>query len=306
MPAVVLETSLTGSVVPLVQTASKNSPATGAAADQNRETALNPAAINGESLPQPSINAQNKGQMPLSGIEFNQAVAADSENRVKKAFTVDEMVRLAGEKSGENNKNAKATEPDSPVKVEQLKPGLGTKFDCAIDNSPHPNAVPDKNMLSNANFAESSKNAALPDLKDRLVQEIRSVLAAGRGEQQSRVQLKLSPEHLGQLTIQLFFNGDELSAHFYTGNNHVKEILEGSLQQLRDSLNQHELKLNEALVFAGDGGRGGDMGRSFEERNRPAWSANNGYYNHTYADAQVEPVDLLAITTDSSRVNYLI
>jgi len=118
--------------------------------------------------------------------------------------------------------------------------------------------------------AESSggeKGTALPELKDRLVQEVRSFINHKAGPQ-TQVQLKLEPEKLGHLTIKLYFQQGEINAHFYTGNEQVKEVLEGSLHQLKSSLNQLDLNLNEALVFVSGGNRENNSGRHLNEKNR--------------------------------------
>jgi len=111
------------------------------------------------------------------------------------------------------------------------------------------------------------KGTALPELKDRLVQEVRSFINHKAGPQ-TQVQLKLEPEKLGHLTIKLYFQQGELNVHFYTGNEQIKEVLEGSLHQLKSSLNQLDLNLNEAFVFVSGGNRENNSGRHLNEKNR--------------------------------------
>jgi hypothetical protein len=137
-------------------------------------------------------------------------------------------------------------------------------------HNPRPETVP----LS-AGAPDGAKGTSLPELKGRLLQEVRNFINHKDGTQ-TQVQLKLEPEKLGHLTIRLYFQQGELNAHFYTGNEQVKEMLEGSLQQLKSSLNQLDLNLNQALVFVNNGGREQHPGRYLNEKNRYGRTAYRG------------------------------
>ncbi|NPV72537.1 MAG: flagellar hook-length control protein FliK [Pelotomaculum sp.] len=104
----------------------------------------------------------------------------------------------------------------------------------------------------NGNEAPAGR-VALHGLNDRLFQEIRHRLKIYEGKPELQVKLMLEPEQLGHITVKLYYHKGELSAHFFTGNEAVKEIIESSLQQLRNSLSSLDLKLNEAFVFLGNG-----------------------------------------------------
>lgn len=148
------------------------------------------------------------------------------------------------------------------------------------------------------------EGVSLPDLKGVLVQEIKNIYNARKGEP-AQVQIKLEPENLGKLTIKLFYKNGELNAHFYAGNDHVKGILEGSMQQLRESLSRQELVLNQAFVFVGNEESGG-FGSRMEYENRQAELFNDRYYGQTYSESQMEPDDYFHPGTGSAHVNYLI
>lgn len=150
---------------------------------------------------------------------------------------------------------------------------------------------------------DTARSVGLPGLKDRIVQEIRHVFIMHKGEPQTRVHLKLEPEHLGRLTIKLFFHRGEINAHFYTGSDYVKEVLENSLAQLREVLGQQELKLNEALVFTGGGGRGG-MERYFEDS--PGEAADSGRPEGSDGEVRQKQQELLLKLNGPVRVDYLV
>lgn len=156
--------------------------------------------------------------------------------------------------------------------------------------------------------SDSIKGVPLSNLKDRVLQEIRHIYNNTDGtDRQTQVQLKLEPEQLGQLTIKLYFHRGELNAHFYTANNNVKEILEGSLQQLRDSLGQQDLKLNEAFVFVGNGSQNQDNSSLYYEGKSQGSTALYG--NHNYrkgGDISTEAAEVGQNETSSWQVNYLV
>ncbi|OPY57455.1 MAG: Flagellar hook-length control protein FliK [Pelotomaculum sp. PtaU1.Bin035] len=189
--------------------------------------------------------------------------------------------------------------------TEAVRTGDGTKANRPVENTAQSNSIQSNSVPFTPTSAESQKGVALPDLKDRLVQEIKNVYYSHKGEPQTRVQLKLEPEQLGKLTIKLYFHRGELSAHFYTGNDAVKEVLEGSLQQLRDSLSQQDLKLNDAFVFVGDGGRGG-TGHYDEGKNRNEIMFHNRYNYRADGENRVEKEEAVRKEPAPWQVNYLI
>ncbi|MCL5058537.1 MAG: flagellar hook-length control protein FliK [Actinobacteria bacterium] len=74
------------------------------------------------------------------------------------------------------------------------------------------------------------------------------------GGEKSRVtvlRMKLEPENLGEIKIRLSFAKGELTAHFYTASGLVKDAVEGSLPQLRETLSQYNINLGEANAFVG-------------------------------------------------------
>jgi len=244
----------------------------------------------------PEIKGTLQETKPTMALSLNQAAQSDGKE-IKPGTEKVEALKTGGvaEPVGTGEKSKLLGTPQSNT----------TQQNTAQFNATQSNPAQLDQSLSAQSTGDASKGVGLPDLKERLVQEIKHFFTTSKAEPQTQVQLKLEPEHLGQLTIKLFFSKGELSAHFYTGNSYVKDALEGSIQQLRDTLGQQDLKLNEAMVFTDDGGRGG-MGHFYDGRNGQSASVFGGYSHRTYGDAQVEPVDFRSTETEPSRVNYLI
>ena len=259
-----------------------------------------------------SVPEQSDPSIDPAGVEIRRSVLAQATSGESCAESVFQPAQKDNKNvSGTRMKDALTAAgtvqvldkgPEVSAEKDQSKPG---KVEPFFNNYFQPDVLPNAAITSNTHPAESSRGVALPYLNDRLVQEIKHILSTGKGERQTRVQLKLEPEHLGRLTIKLFFNSEEVSAHFYTANIQVKDVLESSLQQLRDSLNQHDLKLNEAIVFTDNEDHGGSMGRSYQERDERAWSPYYGSNSSAQLDIQGATVNS-STTKDSIGVNYLI
>jgi hypothetical protein len=226
--------------------------------------------------------------------------------RVKEVSVTAEVMQVAGNEAEVDFYKDKY----DPGKMEPLKSGLKAELDQAINNIIQPDTFTGVAVTPVAGTGKGARNV-MSYLNDQLAQEIKMALATSKGESQTQVQLKLEPEHLGQLTIRLYFNSDEVKAHFYTANYLVKEVLESSMQQLRDSLSQQNLKLNEALVFSDGGGWGDSMGHSYQERDERAWQSCSNGYNTGYkaglsTNGQGAASSIQARTEDYLQVNYLI
>lgn len=213
-------------------------------------------------------------------------------NSVK--ISVSGFFRMAGETENKHAKDA------DMAKSSTVTPGIAKRYATAVKDGPPVSltgsegkpAEQSGSPLTNSIVSEpppagSTKGVALADLPGRLVQEFKQVASTRKDKLRTEIELKLEPEHLGKLMVKLFINKGVLSVHFFTGNSNVKEALEASLQQLKESLVQHDLKLNEAFVFVGDGNRG-NAGSYFDRGNsKPAyhgfdnWQAAENYHAET-------------------------
>ncbi|MCG9967977.1 flagellar hook-length control protein FliK [Pelotomaculum terephthalicicum JT] len=278
----------------------------------------------------PAVNGANAGEM--KNVAAGTIAAEDSRlTAEKKTVTVvSENTVLkpdggsqSGVASAEQQRNAQlAYQGGNENKLPNDKPKGAQTADesknVIINNAVASEKVEAGNGLGTNNTADaraqfsaqvsttdSAKGVALSDLRDRVLQEIRHIYNTSGGDRQTQVQLKLEPEQLGQLTIKLYFHKGELNAHFYTANNSVKEVLEGSLQQLRVSLDQQDLKLNEAFVFVGNGSQ--DSSNLYYERSNEGGAVHYGSGNYRIdGDIPAESPQAGGTGTGSWQVNYLV
>lgn len=73
-----------------------------------------------------------------------------------------------------------------------------------------------------------------------------------RANENTEMVIKLNPEHLGELTLRVSVKGDSgITASFYTDNAQTRAILETSLVQLRQELNDQGFKVDSVEVHTG-------------------------------------------------------
>ncbi|MGH8516409.1 MAG: flagellar hook-length control protein FliK, partial [Panacagrimonas sp.] len=88
----------------------------------------------------------------------------------------------------------------------------------------------------------------------------------------AEVQIRLNPEELGPLEVQLKLDGDKVSVRFDLSDERVRDVVQTSLPSLSSLLAARGLQLDQAQVFAHARGQG-----SPQQDSRSPWSpAKNG------------------------------
>lgn len=90
----------------------------------------------------------------------------------------------------------------------------------------------------------------MEQMGSRLVELVKELFVKQQPAQ-TTMRLKLYPQNLGEVTVRLTYNRGEINAQFYASTANAKEALEIALPQMRESLMQQQVKLNEATVFFG-------------------------------------------------------
>ncbi len=101
----------------------------------------------------------------------------------------------------------------------------------------------------------------------QIVDQVVSRLAVDRNHETSRMNIKLQPEELGRIEIDLTVEHGRMKAQIVAQSQQVQEVLERHLPRLRESLEQHGIKLDQLQVSV-DAHAGG--GREFSQQQRQA------------------------------------
>lgn len=146
---------------------------------------------------------------------------------------------------------------------------------AADDSSPDALAVPVRaagdapapiNLASLAAFAPAepvrhgaavSPHAVVNVQQPQAPQQIAETVAWHVGKGVSEVQIRLNPEDLGPLDIQLKLDGDKVSVRFDMADASVRDVVQTSLPNLASLLSARGLQLDQAQVFSQGRGQGG-------------------------------------------------
>lgn len=106
------------------------------------------------------------------------------------------------------------------------------------------------------------------DIPRQIVDQARLI----RRAEDTQMVIKLNPEHLGELTLKVSVtqNGS-VNASFHSDNAQVRAVIENSLVQLRQELNNQGLKVDSVEVYAGLAD-----GQLPQEQGQQAWQNQQG------------------------------
>ena len=103
------------------------------------------------------------------------------------------------------------------------------------------------------------------DVPAQIVRQARLIRTA----ENTQMVIKLNPEHLGELTLRISVSQNgAVNASFHSDNAQVRTIIENSLVQLRQELNNQGLKVENVQVYAGlseDGLMNGQGGQAWQQ-----------------------------------------
>lgn len=141
---------------------------------------------------------------------------------------------------------------------------------------------------SGSGTASAAVPFTLPVPEEQVYQQVASRLTLVGGERHSRMTMRLYPEELGQVKLDLTVEGDRVRLHLHAQNQQVQDVLEKYLPRLRESFEQQGLKLEDAQVTSdspGQGGRG-----SFQESRQSFFAARSSGRSTGRTAGEEEPV----------------
>ena len=114
------------------------------------------------------------------------------------------------------------------------------------------------------------------------------VLWLARGDVQN-AQINITPAHLGPIQISLSLNGEQMTAHFVSANQEVRQALEDALPRLREMLAGAGINLGQANVG------------SQQQQAQAEQFAAKGENSRQSSDGAILPADQHGIDTASAR-----
>ena len=138
----------------------------------------------------------------------------------------------------------------------------------------------------------------------QIVQQARLIRTAENTE----MVINLKPEHLGQLTLRISVSQNgAVNASFFSDNVQVRTIIENSLVQLRQELNDQGLKVENVQVYSGlsDGGLTNGQGQQAWQQNQQQ-NSSGGRINLGTFEEEVDALNPAEGTISTDGVDYKI
>jgi flagellar hook-length control protein FliK len=139
-----------------------------------------------------------------------------------------------------------------------------------------------------ATFAATSPNQEV-----RILDQVLQQLPLNRIGDQNRIVIRLHPEELGEVKLDLVMDKDQLKAHLVAQTQQVQDILEKHLPRLQEALHNQGVKLDSIQVSV-DSQR--NQGREFNDRNQQPAPFARYFGQHR---ATTEPIPAVAAAGSS-------
>ncbi len=180
----------------------------------------------------------------------------------------------------ENMANQLPQQAESDIATDT--PALSTHSATATHTAgrPHETAAPTPQNTPSIT-AHLHDNKWSQQLSDR-------VLWLARGDMQN-AQINITPAHLGPIQISLSLNGEQMTAHFVSANQEVRQALEDALPRLREMLAGAGINLGQANV-----------GSQQQQAQAEQFTAK-GENSRQSSDGAILPADQHGIDTASAR-----
>jgi hypothetical protein len=137
-------------------------------------------------------------------------------------------------------------------------PTQGTGESAAVFHSMAPSQSTTPTAVLSQDGATARPHAGFGNVvENRIIDHVIQQVSIRSGQQQSSISIKLHPEELGQLRMELVANNETIKAHIHVQNQQVQDIVEKNLARLREGFEQQGLVLNEIQVSVNSESRSG-------------------------------------------------
>lgn len=135
---------------------------------------------------------------------------------------------------------------DQQLAVKQVLDGLGHQGNQL--HQPQPHVTPTGAPLTGAAPAQGPVTGGHGAADSQIFDQLVTHLSGSATGESGRMILRLHPAELGAIRIELLVEGDRVKAHLQAQTQQVHEALERNLGQLRQTLAEQGLKIDQLLV----------------------------------------------------------
>ncbi len=148
--------------------------------------------------------------------------------------------------------------------VDKKEEPVTIKFDAAAFT-----VAGESGSQHNLSVHELKEPLAVPRTNQAMIQQtigqLSQAVARGAGRNEHHLIIKLYPEELGEVKINLHIRDDRISVSFAMENSRVKDILESNMQDFKNSLEKHGFNLGDLSASVDQQDKGNSQWQSFDE-----------------------------------------
>lgn len=165
-------------------------------------------------------------------------------------------------------------------------------------HQPVTNFIVGRSAADPAQVVETARNESFVrtpsrQLQHQVFQQLSDGVIRGLRSQEHQLVLRLYPQDLGEVKVNLLVRDEHVSVSFNMENARVKEMLESTMEEFKQNLDQKGFKLGECFVSVGQQGDDGAQWQRFEMARQAVESARA-----TLAEV---PENALYLQTDPQR-----
>lgn len=218
-----------------------------------------------------------KTNAKITSIESSGLSGSNADSSQTKQDTQDQIMKL----SLEANSKKSSPEPVANAASNMISQGLTS---VATDSNIQSNFAKtlDNVQIQTQNQTTAQANTTKELSQNEVLSQINSKLTNLKDEGTTKVNIVLQPEHLGKINLELVNSKDGLTAQITTNNQQVKEMLDKTIDTLKDNLSNQGINVNSVSVKVEETQKHqpGDM-FSFENQSEQGGQQQSGNANHT-------------------------
>ena len=245
-------------------------------ANLNAEQTLQPTAQRQIQMQnQPILNSVNPQVEPKQNNQLNQLTELfgqnlQVENENAPLSPIQPALRQQPEQNQQqsDNQNLNMAQQDTTAETQTQNVGGEETFSQNVTPATNNNVSTTQpvTQTQNPETAQNAQAAREADIPAQIVQQARLI----RSAENTEMVINLKPEHLGQLTLRVSVSQNgAVNASFYSDNAQVRAVIENSLVQLRQELNDQGLKVDNVQVssYLSDSGlMNGQSGQAWQQQ----------------------------------------
>ena len=218
--------------------------------------------------------ADNKNNF---NVEGRQRRADTSSKNDEKQSSLKENIKIESKNTGQE-KNISQNTIGMKYSDTNLNAGKSKNLEAIKANG---DVQIQNNMTGGNNKTALNAKTGLPEntiykapIESRVIDQIINRLSVRSNGSQSEVKIQLDPPSLGRVRMNIITSGDGVRTVIVAENQAVKQVIENSLSQLRDSMLSQGLKLDGFSVLVG-----GDSNPEFSQQHDNSGQPDSGDYD---------------------------